>query len=284
MKLSRQVSAVLLCAAFAVLGGCGVRPQLEQAAAGDAPAPSPAANHAYDAPTQNLEDAISAAVHDVAPGSTLGAIVFDRYRDTELLTVNSDRQFRSASVVKLLIAIAELRGPAGDTERVTEMLVYSNNQIASTLWVENGWDQLVTRLSDVIGLRDTEPPADRGMWGNTLLSARDVVRIYRFIMTDLPENIREVIVQALASTAEHATDGWYQYFGIPDGIGRPWAVKQGWSNSGAKLVVHTTGLVGRYYRYVVVVLLEAEPSTSWNTMRDAATAAAHTVAPIVGAP
>lgn len=229
-------------------------------------------------PARNVN--IAATVHAVSPAITLGAVVVDRERDEELVAINAGRQFRSASIVKLLIAIDTLRREPDSRERVAEMLTYSDNRIASALWVDGGWGAIVSRTAARIGLRDTEPPQPIGQWGNTLLSAQDVVRIYRYILTELSATDRELIISALAGTSRVASDGWYQHFGIPDGIEAPWAIKQGWSNSAEDYVVHTTGLVGGDYRYIVVLLLEDDVPASWDTLRRAATAAAAETAPL----
>ncbi|MFL6126237.1 hypothetical protein [Actinophytocola sp.] len=199
-----------------------------------------------------------AAAAAAEPNTTLGAVVFDRGTGTELLAVEPDRQFRSASLVKLLIAVDALGRGANATTRnkIARMLSMSDDDIASELWVQDDGPRLVTRMAKLIGLRATEPPETYGRWGDTMLTARDVVRVYQFVMDSLPPEDHTLIVDALAQAPEYAADDFRQYFGIPDGLNAQWAIKQGWSNNDHTMVLHSTGLVGAKWRYVVVLLTE----------------------------
>jgi hypothetical protein len=217
-----------------------------------------------------------AAATAVEPNTTLGAVVFDRVAGTELLTVEPDRQFRSASLVKLLIAIDVLSRGANATtrKRLARMLSTSDDDIASELWVEQDGPRLVTRTAKLIGLQGTAPPETYGRWGDTKLTARDVVRIYQFVMNDLPPEDHTLIVDALAQAPEYAADDFRQYFGIPDGLNAQWAIKQGWGNNDHTMVLHSTGLVGAKWRYVVVLLTEHPLGSGRTTCAKSVTAAA----------
>ncbi|WP_216210002.1 serine hydrolase [Amycolatopsis aidingensis] len=227
--------------------------------------------------------AVLDAVRETAPAVTPGLLVFDRDSGTSLLEANADRRFRAASLTKLLISIDLLSragGPsAGVKDHLRRMLELSDDEIASRLWVEHGRGAIVTRAAQHIGLSDTSPPENPGRWGDTRTTPRDVLRIYRHIRTELPAGHRELIVSALAKTRKVAADGWNQHFGIPDGMSLRWAVKQGWSDSPEDNVVHSTGLVGPHWRYVVVLLAEAPAGTRWTPLRAAVTAAASAIEP-----
>ncbi|WP_130347467.1 serine hydrolase [Herbihabitans rhizosphaerae] len=219
---------------------------------------------------------VTSAVRSVAPRATVGAIVLDRTTGATRLSVNPDQQFYSASLVKLLIAMEALDDDVS-TAQVTRMLSVSDDEIASALWVRLGGASIVTDAARTIGLTATRPPDIAGRWGNTLVSARDVVKVYQHVLA-LPERHRSVIVNALASAPRHAADGFDQYFGIPDGLGKPFAVKQGWGNSGADHVLHSTGLVGTDNRYVVVLLTGHRGLSSWSTAGRSVTTAAQALA------
>jgi hypothetical protein len=138
----------------------------------------------------------------------------------------------------------------------------------------------VTRTSARLGLIGTRPPSIPGQWGDVLLTASDVVRIYDFILTELPAAQRDLIVSALAGAPRKASDGFDQYFGIPDGIGGSWAIKQGWSNSRSDIALHSTGLVGEGWRYIVVLLTEHPLGISWTTGARSVTAGAKALSPL----
>lgn len=226
---------------------------------------------------------VTAAVQEVERAATVGALVVDRASGAELLAINSDRQFRSASLVKLLIAIDVLGGPNSPKwrDRTEVMLRLSDDDIASALWSIGQGPAIVERTSQRIGLTGTAPPRIPGQWGDVLVTPRDVGEIYEYVMTELPDADRALIVDALTRTPRQASDGFDQYFGIPDGLAGPWAIKQGWSNSATDIVLHTSGLVGADWRYVVVVLTEHPRSVNWRTAARSVTAGAKALSPLL---
>jgi hypothetical protein len=242
------------------------------------------------APTQRGEltrlsaDQVAQAVRLVAPGASVGLEVYDRDEPGPVLESDPDRQFPSASVVKLLIALDALNrsgaSPPQDLrDRIQQMLSNSDDNIASALWEANGGPAIVTRTAGLLGLTGTQPPEDPGQWGNTAITASDMVTTYRYISDKLPDPGRSLILDALTNAHQQAADGSDQYFGIPDGLpGVPRAIKQGWMNDSDATILHTTGLVGDHSRYVVV-LLTSTPTDSSPTQ--AITAGAAALAPVV---
>ncbi|KOV60676.1 hypothetical protein ADL01_33030 [Streptomyces sp. NRRL WC-3618] len=186
------------------------------------------------------------AAAQIPPGVTAGVAVFDRQTGKFTEQVNESAQFRSASVVKLLLALDFLLGrapdytiPAPDRARLEPMLRGSDDDAANYYWSTYGGSAIIERMKRLpeLGLRDTAaPPADYpGFWGYTALSARDTVAIYRYILDKAPAPVRTFIMDNLRrSTRCSATDHFDQHFGIAGSFDRPWAVKQGWSGSYAK--------------------------------------------------
>jgi beta-lactamase family protein len=187
-----------------------------------------------------------------------GVVVFDRVENETLHADNTGQQFRSASLVKLLIGIDLVdRGivtPRRPSPRLTRMLADSDDEIASELWMSGGGPRIVSRVAAAVGLPDTEPPANPGRWGDTLITADDMVKVYQHIL-ELPTAKRELLLAPLREASRTAADGTDQYFGIPTALaGEPWAIKQGWADGRGGVDAHTTGLVGDEDRYIVVVL------------------------------
>jgi hypothetical protein len=174
---------------------------------------------------------------DVPAGVTAGVAVFDRQTGTFTEQLNTAAQFRSASVVKLLIALDVLwnRSPdalaAADRARIDTMLRGSDDAAASTFWSNNGSGAIIDRMVTRLGLTDTaRPPSTHpGYWGYTALSARDTVKIYRHLLDSAPAATRDYLLGNLRQSTRCATDGYDQHFGIAGSFNRPWAVKQGWS-------------------------------------------------------
>jgi hypothetical protein len=176
---------------------------------------------------------------DLPEGMTASYLVLDRTTGASWGR-DEHKQYRSASVVKLFIALDYLEShgpdyqiPAADLALLEPMLRSSNDDAASTLWVRDGWEQIVVRMVAKIGLTDTAPPAQRGKWGYTPISAADVVKTYQYILTQAHPRYRDFIMGNLRLATKCGADRFDQSFGVPSALPRPWAVKQGWSGYGA---------------------------------------------------
>ena len=283
---ARRVVVSLLTILAIGAGGCAARLSPAEARLTIEPGPVPAPRPRVQETTQ-VEPAfdpatVVAAVRSVEPHATVGALVVDRTSGTELLAIEPDRQFRSASLVKLLIAIDALDSGADPKarRRLGLMLERSDDDIASSLWVARGGPLIITRTAGRLELAGTRMPRQPGRWGDVLLTAHDVGRIYEYVLTRLPDADRELIVDALARAPRTAEDGFDQHFGIPDGLGGSWAVKQGWSNSPTDLVIHTSGLVGDGWRYVAVLLTQHPLGVPVRTATSSVTAGAKALSPL----
>ncbi|MEV5241124.1 hypothetical protein AB0K89_18760 [Streptomyces cinnamoneus] len=229
----------------------------------------------------------------VPAGVTAGVAVYDRQTGVFTEQLNTRTRFRSASVVKLLIALDHLwlRGPgyelpADDRERLGLMLRSSDDDAASHYWTQNGGEAIVGRMVARLRLADTvpPPPSHPGYWGYTGLTAADTVRIYRYLLDEAPAPLREVVMGELRRATLHGTDGFDQGFGMAAAFERPRAVKQGWSGfrpdgsaepprprartAGdlelSRPALHTTGTVGREDRTIVAVLSLHPQGTSYR--------------------
>ncbi|HEY3562914.1 MAG TPA: hypothetical protein VGL05_35860 [Kribbella sp.] len=211
---------------------------------------------------------------------TAGIAVFDREAGRFVQQENADLRFRSASVVKLLIALDFLwdRGPAydvpdADRERLEVMLRSSDDAAASYYWEERDGAAIVERMVGRLGLTHTAgPPATHpGFWGYVAITAADTVRIYRYLLDEAPGPVREFVMGHLHQATRHGTDGFDQYFGIASVFEPGYSIKQGWSgfhgSSGYRTdtakpesvvdlvndALHTTGTVGADDRTIVAV-------------------------------
>ncbi|MFI8167640.1 hypothetical protein ACIGAN_14930 [Streptomyces sp. NPDC085931] len=196
-----------------------------------------------------------AAAAQIPPGVTAGVAVYDRHAGAFTEQVNESAQFRSASVVKLLLALDFLwdRGPdytipAADRARLEPMLRSSNDAAANYYWSTYGGSAIIDRMAhpDRLDLRDTQgPPAGYpGYWGYTAVSARDTVTIYRYILEKAPAPVRTFIMDNLRASTRCASDKFDQHFGIAGAFDRPWAVKQGWAGKYADGTCGPQGAAG----------------------------------------
>lgn len=227
---------------------------------------------------------VAAAVTSASPGTTTGFVVYDRESSRELASLEADRQFYTASVVKLLIAIDEVHDERTDTwalpdAELTNMLAGSNDAIASAFWERNGGTAIVSRTAALVGLSNTTPPTDPTQWGMAKTSASDVLATYEYLEDVVPDEVAAPLLAAMGNARNPADDGWDQYFGIPDGLpGMAWQIKQGWMVLRNALVLNTTGVVGGRF---VVVLLTQQPLVSSAKGRAAVTAGVKTLGPLL---
>jgi hypothetical protein len=198
----------------------------------------------------------------------LGLIVWDRRTGQDVYAHDEDREFQSASLVKMLIALNALElGEPPST--VDDMLSTSDDEVANRLWDDGGDADIVNRWARRIGLTGTLPPDDPEQWGETRTTARDVAEIYRYLF-DHPNG--ETVLKGLHAMADFGSDGFDQRFGVPTAAdGRPWAAKQGWACCTDQRTLHTTGLVGADDRYVVVVLTTHPIETTWESASEEVT-------------
>ncbi|WP_416968741.1 hypothetical protein [Streptomyces sp. 4F14] len=233
----------------------------------------------------------------VPSGVTAGVAVFDRQTGAFTEQLNASAQFRSASVVKLLLTLDFLwnRGPdytvpAADRARLEPMLRSSDDDAANYYWSTYGGSAIITRMVSRLGLSDTAPPPTgyEGYWGYSAISARDTVTIYRYLLDSAPAPVRDFVMGNLRQSTRCASDGFDQHFGVAGAFDKPWAVKQGWSGSSfpegtcgsaasaagttvrAKAVdltrpaLHSTGTVGAGDRSIVAVYTLHPAGTSYG--------------------
>jgi hypothetical protein len=225
------------------------------------------------------EPAIGSKVGTIVKSAITAAVVIDREHDKRIISENGDRPYHAGSLVKLLIAVDALQRHPNDQSvagQVTRMIRLSDDKIASSFWVSEGGPSIVTRMARLMGLKQTKPPIPSTQWGETLVSANDLVRIYDYIMGQVADSDRQMIVRAMATMAPHGSDGFNQMYGIPLAAqeGLDWAVKQAWTNNDSTMSCHSTGLVGPNWRYTVIVLTENPRTTPWSSATAAVTAAA----------
>lgn len=217
-----------------------------------------------------------------APEKQAATVVLDRTSGKQEVSDRGGEQFRTASVVKLLIALDVVTKGAlkkADETQIRQMLSKSDDAIANTLWSRNGGPAIITRTAAAIGLKNTVPPSDAGRWGDTLSTADDIVAISQHVLK-LPKAKRDQILKPLREAGKTAADGFDQHFGIPSAFhDRPWAVKQGWAAGRGAVDVHTTGLVGKNDRYIVVILSSFAAGTDLAVATAAVTSTAASLAP-----
>ncbi|MEV7968933.1 hypothetical protein AB0O34_23525 [Sphaerisporangium sp. NPDC088356] len=216
-------------------------------------------------------------------------MVFDRTTGKATLGYKVHTRFRSASVVKILIALDYLESrkpgtaiPAGDRDLLQRMLRSSDDDAATAFWKRGGQRAVIDRMVRRVGLTDTGPPPayKPGFWGYTALSAADVVRTYRYLLERADPKVRDLVLGHLRNATRCAADDFNQYFGIPSALPRPWAVKQGWSGYGSTPAVRCAGTRASSVSETVTQPMDASGLAATETTTGVAAQATATGAPV----
>ncbi len=176
------------------------------------------------------------------------------------------RTFVSASVVKAMLLVAQLRKLAAEHRRLGPvsrsllgpMIRVSDNAAATAVWEGTG-DRRLRALARRAGMADF---SIQGYWANAQISAADQAR-YFFEMEDLiPHRFRSFANRLLSHIAG------YQSWGIP-AVARPrgWTVffKGGWRGTGRGQLVHQVARIRRpKQRVAIAVLTDGNPSMGYG--------------------
>lgn len=276
------LTAVCVLAVAFVVGGRPVASTLDTtgvttATAEDAPhAAAPRSSEPSGPSAAEIAAEITAAVDRAvaeAVDMDLGVAVLDL--ETGALVGNGgDTPFRTASLSKLIVAVDVLEAGASDEDfdYLRRALTVSDDNAMNALWTLHDGEGAVARVAEKAGLRDTAAPDDPSQWGEVEMSAADVVRLYRYVLEELPDEARDFIVSALSSAPATAADGFDQEFGL---LGLGGYAKQGWMYYlPADLYLHSAGVIGDRY---AVALLSVQTGVATATARDNVTAVARTV-------
>jgi hypothetical protein len=137
------------------------------------------------------------------------------------------------------------------------------------LWEKFSGPKLIDQITGLAHLQDTELPSDLSQWGETMISARDVLSVYQYVFTSLNATDGKLLLGDLNNAAASGADGFNQSFGLlAPGLRTPATkAKQGWMEYGTKMMLHTTGVVGSSEQYVVAILSLQRMSIGWAAGR-----------------
>jgi Beta-lactamase enzyme family len=193
-----------------------------------------------------------------------GGLVSFAVVDTEgrMRTREGGRLYASASVVKAMLLVAELRRLADQglpldpgTEDVLEaMITWSDNDAADSIYARVGDPGLVAVAEAARMRRFTVA----GYWGNAQVTAADLAHFFSRVRRLLPRPHRQSGLRLLASVVPS------QRWGLPKAAARDrWSVyfKGGWRATDSGELVHQAGRLEDGSRELTIaVLTDAQPS------------------------
>lgn len=210
--------------------------------------------------------AVNAVDAQAAGGVEFGVAVLDRATGAETLGKAGSARFYCASVLKLFL-VADLlhqqeQGTITLDQRddgdITQALTRSDDAAMDALWENYDGPAAIGALIGLAHLRDTQVPADinkTGEWGETVISARDVLAVYEYVLTQLNASDRNLIIGDLNNAEPIGYQGFDQAFGLlgPTRDGATKA-KQGWMSYQHQIMLHTTGILDGKNQLVVAIL------------------------------
>lgn len=185
---------------------------------------------------------------------------------------HSREQYVSASVVKAMLLVAELRRSrdhaltAAQQARLGAMIHVSDNDAATATWGVVGGDDGMRAIARIAGMRHYDV---HGGWATSQVTAADQARFFARIDRLVPVRHRAFARTALGSIVD------WQRWGIPDAApsGTRVYFKGGWRGTGRGQLVHQCALVERDgARWGIAILTDGSPSHGYGveTVRELA--------------
>jgi hypothetical protein len=174
---------------------------------------------------------------------------------------DANRRYISASVVKAMLLVAELRrlehvGVAldpGTESLLRAMIAYSDNDAADSIYYRVG-DAGLLDVARSAGMRHF---AVAGYWGNAQITAADMARFFSRLRRVTAGPHRDTALDLLGSVVRN------QRWGVPRAAGRAWSVcfKGGWRATALGELVHQAAWLRDGERdLAIAVLTDGQPS------------------------
>jgi hypothetical protein len=143
----------------------------------------------------------------------------------------------------------------------------------NALWSRFDGEGAAARVRARLHLATAKAPSDPSQWGEMSVSAIDFVRIWQYVLDELPAADRNLLMSAMDAAPDKAKDGFNQAFGLlspavngPDGPGA--VAKQGWMCCfSGQYYLHSSGTVGADNRYLMVLLTREPRGPGWDAAR-----------------
>jgi hypothetical protein len=191
----------------------------------------------------------------------------------------------SASLSKLVLAVdmVDRRRTEGlpitdvDIDLLRRALGPSDDAAMSALWSRFDGPGAAPRISARLGLTGVASPRDPSQWGEMVVTASDLLHVWKHVLDELPGADQELLIGAMAAAPARATDGFDQAFGLlaPDLPVEVGAAKQGWMCCiRGQNHLHSVGVVGPEDRFVLAVLTTMPTAATARELVDRMVAAA----------
>lgn len=189
--------------------------------------------------------------------------------DGELTGEAMNRRYISASIVKSMLLVAELRRldsagtpPDAATRSVlSSMITYSDNDAADAIYDRVG-DAGLAEVGELYGMKRLDL---NGYWASTYVTAADMARMFADLERPIPDADRDFALGLLGSVIPE------QSWGIPaaaQSSNGSWQVrfKGGWRSTGLGELAHQAAeLRSGDERLAIAVMTDGQPSFAYAT-------------------
>lgn len=226
-------------------------------------------------------------------GRIYAVAVYDRANGKLASGQYATKPIMSASVIKLFVIVellhekenGDIKLSDQDRTWIQRALSGSDDNAMNALWTKYNGMQALTNIKGLAGLHQTEPPADPAQWGEATISAADTVAIYRYLLTKLSADDRDLVIDALSEPTHYGlADDFDQFFGFLGPRVRPKnvAAKQGWLGYRPYRLLHSTALLGSRHQFIAVVLTQQSNGYSYPDVAQHVTQVAGTLLKSLG--
>lgn len=230
------------------------------------PVPDPGGRSGSLDPETRAE--LTAELDTFAAGHDFGLAVQDLHTGAAF-SHGAHTQFPTASVAKLSVLAMLVRTAEEEGRDLTEaelahseqMIRHSDNEVTDGLYERIGFTEGFEEGAEAFGLQSTDPNPS-GVWGSTMTTAADQLRLLRAVHLDegpLSAEGREQIRGLMESVVPEQVWGVSAAAGPDDTVG----LKNGWTprdDNGGLWTVNSVGyVVGEDRAYLVAVLSDGQP-------------------------
>lgn len=231
------------------------------------------------APRTGLAAAAVAAAEGAAdPTTDLAVAVLDRVTGRDRHGPRGTEPYLTASLSKLVLAVDMVDRRRLEALAITDVdlqllrraLGPSDDAAMSALWSRFDGPGAALRLTQRIGLVGTLAPRDTSRWGEMIVPAADMLRIWQHLLDGMPTVDRELLLDSMRAVPADATDGFDQAYGLlaPDLVAPVGATKQAWMCCfSGRYHLHSVGVVGPDERFVVILLTTVLRGPGWEAAR-----------------
>ena len=206
--------------------------------------------------------------------------VLDRSTGELAAGAHGEEPYYTASLSKLVVIVDVLdrRRLEGLTVTDDDLALFrralgpSHDSAMNALWERFDGQGAPARVSKRLGLGHTAAPRDTGQGGEVEVSAVDYVKIWRYVLDQMPAADRDLLVTDMQAAPATAKDGFDQAFGLlapavrGDGSGA--VAKQGWMCCfSGQYYLHSAGAVGGDRRFLVALLTRDPKVAGWDAAR-----------------